>query len=479
MSTTGEVIEPRQTAVADLDAGGVGTGPAAARTPRWWRDAIGAATWLSLLWVVALWIAGGGIQGLGSLAEGLTGLGRVTGLVASDLLLIQVLLMARIPMVERTYGQDDLARRHRLVGFTSFNLMLAHIVLISLGYAASSPAGLWGTVVDFVVNYPGMLLAVAGTAALVAVVVTSVKAARRRLRYESWHLIHLYAYLGAGLALPHQLWTGKEFLTSPAATVFWWGLYAAAAGSVLVYRVGVPAYRTWRHRLVVTDVRHDSDSVTTVTIGGRDLDRLRAQSGQFFQWRFLDGPGASRAHPYSLSAAPDGRSLRITAAHLGDGSASLARLRPGTRVMVEGPYGRLHAGVRTRRKVLLMASGIGVTPMRALLEDLPQRPGDVTLVYRCRHDATAVLRQELVDLAAARGARLFLVPGPRRRDRASWLPQTAGDLDDVTGLRRLVPDVADHDVYLCGSPGWMDAAEDAAIGAGVPPAHIHLERFSY
>ena len=53
---------------------------------------------------------------------------------------------------------------------------------------------------------------------------------------------------------------------------------------------------------------------------------------------------------------------------MGDGSLALSRLQPGTRVMVEGPYGRLHAGVRTRAKVLLDLTGI--TPMRALLEDL-------------------------------------------------------------------------------------------------------------
>jgi predicted ferric reductase len=477
VSTTPQVIEQQRPGASRADR--AATVPSAPRTPRWWRDAAGALTWLSLLFVVALWVGGGGLQDLAALGTGLTSLGRVTGLVASDLLLIQVLLMARIPAVERSYGQDELARRHRLVGFTSFNLMLAHIVLITLGYAATSAAGLWGTIVDFVVNYPGMLLAVAGTVALVAVVVTSVKAARARLRYESWHLIHLYAYLGAGLALPHQLWTGKEFLSSPVSTVFWWALYAAAAGSILLYRVGLPLYRTWLHRLVVTEVIHESDSVTTVVVGGRDLDRLGARAGQFFQWRFLSGPGASRAHPYSLSAAPDGRTLRITAAHLGDGSASLAQVKPGTRVMVEGPYGRLHAGVRTRRKVLLMASGIGVTPMRALLEELDQRPGDVTLIYRCRHDDTAILRQELVELASAKGARLFLVPGRRRQGVESWLPESAGDLDDVSALRQLVPDVSDHDVYLCGSAGWMTAAGRAAQGAGVPPRHVHLERFSY
>ena len=97
-------------------------------------------------------------------------------------------------------------------------------------------------------------------------------------------------------------------------------------------------------------------------------------AGQFFNWRFLSGPGWTRSHPYSLSAAPTDDTLRITVKDLGDGSHALADLKPGTRVVIEGPYGRLHAGVRTRQKVTLMASGIGISPLRALLDDLPAAP---------------------------------------------------------------------------------------------------------
>ena len=432
-----------------------------------------------MLVVVALWVSGGGVQEMTRTATVLTSIGRLTGLVAADLLLVQVLLMARIPLVEKTYGQDVLARRHRWVGFSSFNLMLVHIVAITLGYAAASSVGLWGTIVDFVVNYPGMLLAVAGTVALVLVTVTSIKAARARLRYESWHLLHLYAYLGVGLALPHQLWTGREFLTSTLATVFWWTLWAAAAASVLIWRVGQPLWRSLRHQLVVQEVRAESDTVTTVVMRGRMLHRLPVRAGQFLQWRFLDGPGFSRAHPYSLSAAPDGRTLRITAADMGDGSAGLSGLRPGTKVLFEGPYGRLHEGVRTRRKVLLMASGIGITPMRALLEELEQGPGDVTLVYRARSDQDRILTDELSTLAERHQARFFVVTGRRASDRDSWLPQHAAYLGDVEALLQLAPDVANHDVFICGSPGWMSAVERAVTGAGVPPEHIHIERFTY
>src|SRR4051794_36618000 len=153
------------------------------RVPRWWRDGAGTLTWASMLVVVALWLADGQLQALGDgWTAGLTSLGRLTGLVSADLLLIQVLLMARIPMVERAYGQDELARRHRLVGFTSFTLMLAHLLMITIGYAGLDRKNVLVEFWNLVVDYPGMLIALAGTLLLVMVAVTSIKKARKKLR---------------------------------------------------------------------------------------------------------------------------------------------------------------------------------------------------------------------------------------------------------------------------------------------------------
>jgi len=193
-------------------------------------------------------------------------------LTASDLLLVQVLLMARVPVIERAWGQDELARLHRLVGFGSFNLMFVHIVLIGLGYAGSSAhgySGLLGELWDITWGLPGMLLAAAGTLCLVLVVVTSIRAARRRLRYESWHLMHLYAYLGVGLALPHQLWTGGDFLANPLATAYWWTAWAGTAAAVILFRLGLPLYRSLRYRLVVQAVVPEVPGVVSVYLTGR------------------------------------------------------------------------------------------------------------------------------------------------------------------------------------------------------------------
>jgi len=448
-------------------------------TPRWWADVAGVAAWMSLLVVTALWVSNRGLQQVtGGGPDAVSAVGRLTGLLASDLLLVQVLLMARVPLVERAFGQDRLARWHRWTGFSSFHLMVAHVVLITVGYAGSAHANLVAEAWDLVVTYPGMLLATAGTVLLVMVVVTSMRAARRRLRYESWHLLHLYAYLGAGLALPHQLWTGADFVSSPVAQVYWWTLYAVSAGAVLVYRVGLPAWRTWQHRLTVSHVVTEGPGLTSVYLRGRRLDRLPVRAGQFFQWRFLDGPGWSRSHPYSLSGTPRGDLVRITVKDLGDGSSRVASLKPGTRALVEGPYGKLTGETYPGGPLVMLACGIGITPLLALLWDLPYRPGEATLIYRARTEREVAFRRELDWLAEHNGVRVVYLLGPRA-DGSSWLPRTLASRGDAKVLRRIAPAIATSHVYVCGPDPWTDAVRTAARSAGVDADHLHTEQFAW
>ncbi|WP_026421159.1 ferredoxin reductase family protein [Actinokineospora inagensis] len=459
------VAEPARVRVAPPDA--------RARFDTGVRTAAVVGLWASLVLVAYWWAAGGGLQALTGWTTGLTSTGRLTGLLASDLLLVQVLLMARIPLLERAYGQDRLARVHRLVGFTSFNLMLAHIVLITWGYAAGdlvrTPATFW----ELTTDYPGMLLALAGTVCLVLTVVTSIKAARRRIRYESWHLLHLYAYLGVGLALPHQLWTGQDFLSSTAATVFWWTLWAASIGAVLVWRVGGPVARNLRHRLRVTSVVPEADGVFSVYLTGRRLDLLPVEAGQFLGWRFLNRQGWTRGNPYSLSAAPDGKSLRITVKALGDNSAKTPSLRLGTPVFFEGPYGRLTARARTRRKVALIGAGVGITPLRALAEGMTYAPGDAVVLHRFTEQP--LFEREFDVLARERGLDLVWLPGHRRHD-GSWLGTAVRGSEDLAAW---VPDIADRDVYVCGPAPWTAAVTARALAAGVPAERLHVENFEW
>ncbi len=440
------------------------------------RLGAGSALWISLLLVSYWWATGGGFQDLTAPVTGLTSAGRLTGLVASDLLLVQLLLMARIPWLERAFGQDRLAHIHRLVGFTSLNLMLAHVGLITWGYAAgdlgSTPITLW----HLTWHYSGMLLALAGTVCLLMVAVTSVKIARRRLRYESWHLLHLYAYLGAGLALPHQLWTGQQFTSSPAATAYWWTMWGAAAGAVLWWRVGMPLFRNLRHQLVVTSVVPEGRGVVSVYLTGRRLHRLLAEAGQFLSFRFLQRHGWTRAHPYSLSVAPDGRRLRITVKQAGDGSARLGALRPGTRVLFEGPYGRFSSRARTRSKVAMIGAGVGIAPLRALAEGMEYAPGDAVLLHRFTDEP--LFEHEFAWLTRRRGLDVLLLPG-RRRQPSSWLGAGVGPADDATALQYWVPDIADRDVFVCGPSAWVESVRRAATAVGVLPDQFHVESFGW
>ncbi|MGZ4453009.1 MAG: ferredoxin reductase family protein [Nocardioides sp.] len=441
------------------------------------RTALVAALWLTLLLVAYWWAAGGGIRDLGgSLTDVLMSTGRLSGLVGSALLLVQVLLMARVPLIERAYGQDRLVGIHRIVGFTSFDLIVAHVALITWAYAAGRLAATPGTLWDLTWNYPGMLLAVAGMLMLVLVVATSIRAARRRLRYESWHLLHLYGYLGAGLALPHQLWTGQEFLARPRATWIWWAAWAMVAALVIVYRVLAPVARTVRHQVRVTAVVPEGPGVLSVHLSGRRLDRLGVQPGQYLTWRFLGRAGWTRANPFSLSAAPTAHALRITVQRDGDGSASVAALRPGQRVLVEGPYGRLTSRARTRRKVALIGAGVGMAPLRALAEGLDYAPGEAVLLERYRTDR--LFAHELARLSSARGLHVVPLPGARRGD-GSWVGEGYDGYSDAQVLLGWVGDLVERDVYVCGPPAWTAAVRAAAEQAGLPREQWHEEAFGW
>jgi predicted ferric reductase len=447
--------------------------------PSWWPDVAGSVVALSLLVVTGLWLSNRGLQDLtGGAASALSSVGRLTGLWAADLLLVQVLLIARIPGVEASFGQDRLIAWHRVVGFTSFSLMLAHVGLIVVGYAATEHSGVLAETWTLVTTYPGMLLALAAFALIVMVAITSTKAARGRLRYASWHLLHLYAYLGVGLAIPHQLWSGSDFNASPVSQAYWWTLYALTMGAVLAFRVVLPLWRSVYHRIRIAGVVEELPGVWSVYLTGHRLDRLGARAGQFFNWRFLGVPGWTRAHPYSLSAVPAGDQLRITVGASGHDSSRTGWLQPGTRVLVEGPYGRLTAEARTGRPVTLLGAGIGTTPLRALAEELAGDPAGVNLIVRSHDDHDLLFRDELVDLATRTGIRVVHLPGPRRRD-GSWLPTGTPRLSDAAALRRLVPGIETHDVYVCGPDAWMDAVCTAVRRAGVPSDQLHAERFSW
>jgi predicted ferric reductase len=421
--------------------------------------------------VVSLWWRAGGLREIDDTASALTGLGRLCGLLGAYLVLVQVLLLARLPVLDRTVGFDRLTVWHRRNGKVALSLLLVHAAAILTGYALGDGISLVDEAGRLLSGYPGVITAVAGLALLVAVVISSLVIVRRRLRYETWYFVHLYTYLAIALAFSHQIATGREFVGDPAARAYWQGLYIATLAAVVVFRLGLPALRNARHGLRVERVIDEAPGVVSLEIGGADLERLKARAGQFFSWRFLTREHWWQSHPFSLSAAPDGRRLRITVKEVGDFSAGLRSIRPGTRVIFDGPHGAFTAAARRRPRVALIAGGVGITPIRALLEDLPGDPGDITLVYRAAREDDVILRAELEELAARRGVEVHYVLGDHRGPDAHALlsPEHLG---------RLVPDIATRDVYVCGPPAMADATGASLRRAGVPRRQVITERFA-
>ena len=385
--------------------------------------------------VVGLWVRHGGIgaaSGAGGLA---TAIGQLTALLGTYLVLIELLLMARMPWLERYMGFDRLAVWHRWNGFTCVWLLTGHVVFTTLGYAQGNRATILGQTRDFISNYPDVLMAFVGFALFLAVSVTSVRIARQKLSRETWYFVHLYAYLAVALSFAHQLAVGSDFSSDPAARAWWVALNLAVLGTILWCRVGTPVRFNLRHRLRVKGVRRETPGVVSIYLVGRRLDRINAQSGQFFLWRFLTPGGWWQAHPFSLSAPPTSRLLRITVKDLGDRTEELQRIAPGTRVWAEGPYGTFTAALRTRRRVLLIGGGIGITPLRALLETMPAAPGDITLLYRVSFSPTSCSATRSPRLGTERGIVLHALIGAEIGD-----DQT--DKLGIPNIARLVPDVA-------------------------------------
>jgi predicted ferric reductase len=397
----------------------------------------------------------------------LTAVGRATAMSGTYLLLVTLLLIARIPAVERAVGQDRLVKLHRALGPAIIGLIGAHVVTIVAAYAAQVAAGPWHELLVLATTFPGMMLAVAGFGLLVMAAVASYRFVRRTMKYETWWAVHLYTYLAVALALPHQILTGAPFMGHPLATAWWLTLWFATAGAVIVYRWGLPVARSLKHRVTVHSVEEEAPGVVSVTMTGRHLDQLEASGGQFLHWRFLKRDLWWQAHPYSLSAVPTTNRLRITVKDLGDHSGSLARIEPGTRVAIEGPYGTFTNDARHTDRVVLVAAGVGVTPVRALLEDLP-RHVDVVAILRGRSRRDLALRDELAHLVGERGGQLHELVGPRSHAKL-----------DARGLTALVPDLAQRDLYVCGPGGFMQSVIAAARRAGVPHQRIHHEDFAF
>jgi predicted ferric reductase len=421
--------------------------------------------------VAVLWLWWKDTPPITNLGDALTSAGDILGLLAGYGFVVLVGLMARIPPLERGIGADRLARWHAMGGRYIITLVTGHALTITWGYAVSAHESLTRQAVGMLTDYTDVLYATIAWFLLLLIAAISAGAVRRRVSYETWYYLHLLTYASIALAFSHQFAVGPSFVSSLDARVAWSAMYAVVGGLILWYRFLTPLFMLARHRFTVAGVREEGPGVVSVYITGRDLDAMRAEPGQFFRWRFLSRELIWQSHPYSLSAMPRPDMMRITVKARGHHSGSMAHLRPGTRVIAEGPYGAFTPSLSGRR-VLMIAGGVGITPIRAMFAALPRRMNDgITLIYRASHPRDVVFKNELDAIAADRNARVYYIIGSRA--------QLGYDPLAPEELSHLMPGLQRYEAYVCGPAGMTRTAVESLRDLGLRHRHIHHEAFDF
>ncbi len=449
---------------------------------RLWRkrarlsNSLVALMWVSAVVAAAFTLSGTTFSEPPTFSTVTTNLGIVAGLIATDLILVMLVLAARIPLVDRAVGHERAISVHRSMGKPALYLLIAHAVLLLIGYGASQGINPVAEI-GWMWSIPDMPLAFFALGGIVTVVVTSAFSVRRRFSYEGWHVIHLLSYLAVLAAVPHQLSVGGILAGSTFARAYWISLYILAFGAVIVYRFVEPAVTSLRPRVTVDHVQSLTPGVTSIHLRGRNLAALEAAGGQYFVWRFWSAKTWWHAHPISLSALPTSTSARITVRDLGEGSRDISKLPRGTRVSIEGPYGIFTERGRTAPNLAIAAAGIGVTPVLAMLQSADIEPGEATVVLRGSTHRDTALWDETIETAGQKGANIYTMVGPRARLGASWISEP--DARRGVTLASVFPRLATSDLYICGPAAWIDSLVKDAVASGLAHHQIHTERFDW
>lgn len=416
-----------------------------------------------------LWARNGGLSDL--LAGGSATLGalaRLGGLTAALAAMAAIVLTARPAWLERAFGLDSLLAAHRWLGITTVTALVAHVVLDTWARAATMQQGAVTAFASLLEGQAWMIAALVSGILFLIIGLTSWRLLRRRMSYETWYFLHTLGYLAVLLGFGHQITLGTDISTDRLTGLWWAVLAVATAVNVLWARLGA-IVGSARNSLRVRRVTRETPTTASLQLDGPNLRRLRVSSGQFFLLRPLTRGLWWQAHPFSVSAAPTDAGLRFTVKELGDDTPAIASLRPGTRVLLEGPYGTFTLDQARGRKVVMVAGGVGVAPIRALLEDC--HPAQEPIVIVRVHDAADLAhRTELEALVAQRNGQLHVLAGPRRLFASA----------DPFGARTLaawIPDIAERHAFVCGPASLESVVIRGVRGAGMPARHIHHERF--
>ncbi|MHB8830523.1 MAG: ferredoxin reductase family protein [Patescibacteria group bacterium] len=430
-----------------------------------------AFAFINLIAVIIIWDTNSGASLLsGRLPSTLRSLSNLLAFLAAYLILLQLLMIARVKWIEAVFGLDKLARWHHANGFILPFLILAHPILLVISASLASKRDWWTSFLRIVNFVPGAWYAVIAAGLFISLVIMAVLIVFKKLKYEAWYLTHLIMYAAVLLVFSHQL-SGDD-LGADWPRVYWYTIYIFVLINVLFFRFFLPVWKTLKHGFKVDKVVKEAGDVYSIYITGRHLDKYKVKAGQFFVFRFLDAKRWWQAHPFSLSCLPNGQYLRISVKSSGDYTSELDKVKPGTRIFIDGPHGVFKIDKASKNKFFLIGGGIGITPVRAIAEELAQKSKDTILFYASRTASATVFKDELDNLAKASKFKVQYIMS----DDQQW-PGEKGFIDKEK-IQRLVPDLLEREVYLCGPAPMMTAILKALHSLGMPKSQIHFEKFS-
>jgi predicted ferric reductase len=406
----------------------------------------------------------------------LSGLSVGMGLLATSMLVCAVVLPSRLRSLTRTLGIDGVLGIHRFVGLAVTLLVLFHIILVF----AANPANM---ALLNVLHAPNRARAALGaTVALAALIALTVLRKRLRHRYEVWRWVHL-ALAGAVLVLSAlHIWWLNHLVRDTAMRILFIILTLGVLG-VLTYRwLWLPFFGP-RREYVVREIRPETSTVSTLVLEPRrdgpcrGYRSLEFTPGQF-AWLRLNPSIGAQEHPFTIaSSAHLGLWTEFTIRHSGDFTRALRLLRPGNPVWVDGPHGAFTIDLQRTTGLVMIAGGVGITPMMSMLRTLAhrrdQRPHRLLVVARTIDELLfrGEIRQlqQRMDLTVIE---LLRQPPPR------WTGAT-GTIDEGL-LTALLPGQFRRnqlDYFLCGPPELVTDVMTALDGLEVPQSRIHTEQF--
>jgi predicted ferric reductase len=402
-----------------------------------------------------------------------TDLSVALGFVGMSLMGLQLVLGARFGSMAAPFGEDALMQFHRQMGYVALAFVLAHPALLFL---TDTPMG---QLLNPVTAPWRARFAVTAVVCLLVLVATSVWRLRLRLRYEIWQLLHgILSVAVIGFALAHILMVGY-YVDATWKQVLWVVMSAAFLGMLGWVRLVRPVLRL-RTPWVVTDVREERGQSWTLRFRPDGHDGISFAPGQFGWVIVGQNPFATTQHPFSFSssAETDDGVVEMTIKESGDFSSTVGGIEPGTRAYVDGPHGVFTPDRNEGPGFVLIAGGVGITPLMSILRTFADR-GDrrpCLLVYANRSPEEATFLDELEELTGRLELRIVHV--------ASEPPEGwDGETGFVTGdlLRRHLP--ARHrfqQYFVCGPPPMLDAVESVLVDdLEVPTERVHTERFQF